>query len=228
MLKKMMALMAGVAGCMGVMSAQAMEGEGGGPAPAGGLVVNISRSISSIEVKHGDGMVAVMRNQDTGATIDAGFAKTSRKCPPFCAQPMDLGSSVKTLGEVEVVEFMQTKVADGSGLLVDARTPDWHAKGTIPSSINIPYTDVSPQLGADEAAIEEAMEEFGVTQKGDGWDFSNAKYLVLWCNGPWCGQSPTAIRGLLELGYPGEKILYYRGGMQMWKMFGLTVVPPAE
>jgi hypothetical protein len=30
---------------------------------------------------------------------------------------------------------------------------------------------------------------------------------------------------MIEAGYPAEKIFYYRGGMQMWRMLGLTVVP---
>jgi hypothetical protein len=55
-----------------------------------------------------------------------------------------------------------------------------------------------------------------------------AKDLVLWCNGPACGQSPRAIRGLLDVGYPGEKISYYRGGMQMWQLWGLTTVVPRQ
>ena len=47
--------------------------------------------------------------------------------------------------------------------------------------------------------------------------------VVLFCNGPWCGQSPTAIRRMIEAGYPAEKISYYRWGMQGWRMLGLTV-----
>jgi len=45
----------------------------------------------------------------------------------------------------------------------------------------------------------------------------------LWCNGWWCGQSPAAIRGLLSEGYPAEKLFYFRGGMQNWKIYGMTV-----
>ena len=67
---------------------------------------------------------------------------------------------------------------------------------------------------------------FGSGQKTDSWDFSDAKQVVFWCNGPWCGQSPGAIEGLLSHGYPPEKVYYYRGGMQMWKALGLTVVMP--
>jgi len=51
---------------------------------------------------------------------------------------------------------------------------------------------------------------------------------VLWCNGPACGQSPRAIRGLLKVGYPADRIYYYRGGMQMWQLWGLTTVIPGE
>jgi rhodanese-related sulfurtransferase len=54
---------------------------------------------------------------------------------------------------------------------------------------------------------------------------------VLYCNGIWCGQSPTNIRQLLALGYPAHKLKWYRGGMQSWKALGLTTVelkPPAK
>ena len=64
--------------------------------------------------------------------------------------------------------------------------------------------------------------------KTDAWDFSGAKKLAFWCNGPACGQSPRAIKGMLSAGYPAEKLLYYRGGMQMWQLWGLTTVIPGE
>lgn len=58
------------------------------------------------------------------------------------------------------------------------------------------------------------------------WDYSNAKDILLWCNGMWCGQSPRAIKNLLKQQYPANKIYYYRGGMQSWQILGLTVVIP--
>ena len=58
------------------------------------------------------------------------------------------------------------------------------------------------------------------------YDYSRAKDILLWCNGIWCGQSPRAIKGLLALGYPANKIYYYRGGMQAWQSLGLTVSVP--
>jgi len=49
---------------------------------------------------------------------------------------------------------------------------------------------------------------------------------VLFCNGPWCDQSPRAIRGLRKIGYPADKLHYYRGGMQDWLIMGLTTIVP--
>ena len=52
------------------------------------------------------------------------------------------------------------------------------------------------------------MEDWGwvdARYKTEHWDFTAAKDLVVWCNGPACGQSPRAIRGLLDAGYPGTR-----------------------
>lgn len=190
------------------------------------LEVNITRDLGQFQIRHGQNEVTVKRNQDTTAILDNDFSLTSRPCPPFCAQPMSIADNVKTIGEVELIAFMQTRLNDGSGVLIDARTADWYQRGTIPGSVNIPFTHLNPGQGADDITLEDALIQLGVGAKDDGWDFSQAKHLVLWCNGPWCGQSPTAIRGLLSIGYPAQKILYYRGGMQLWQVFGLPVVAP--
>lgn len=191
-----------------------------------GLEVNITRDVGQFSVRHGEREIVIVRKQDRTATIAPDFALTSRPCPPFCAQPMQVAPEVATIGEVELVAFMQARLADGSGILIDARTPDWHARGTIPGSVNIPFTKLNPGQGADDITLSESLAQLGVRESDQGWDFSRAKQAVLWCNGPWCGQSPTAIRGLLSIGYPAEKLFYYRGGMQLWQVFGLPVVTP--
>ncbi|MBD3816836.1 MAG: rhodanese-like domain-containing protein, partial [Halothiobacillus sp.] len=48
------------------------------------------------------------------------------------------------------------------------------------------------------------------------------------CNGPWCGQSPTNIKELVSMGYPADKIYWYRGGMQSWSNLGLTTIQPPQ
>ncbi|MCG7883653.1 MAG: rhodanese-like domain-containing protein [Candidatus Thiodiazotropha taylori] len=186
----------------------------------------ITPEIGEFSVKHAGKELMIRRNQDTDALLEFDFARTSRPCPPFCAQPIQVTDGVKTIGEVELIAFMKTALNEGSGLLIDARTPDWHERGTIPGSINVPFTHLNPDQGADEITLEESLILFGATMKGKNRDFTEAKTLVLWCNGPWCGQSPTAIRGLLSIGYPAEKLYYYRGGMQLWQVFGLPVVTP--
>jgi rhodanese-related sulfurtransferase len=97
---------------------------------------------------------------------------------------------------------------------VDGRVRKDFEGGAIPGAVNIPYTEAADRLG-----------ELGCEPDFDGWicDGPEVKSVALYCNGPWCGQSPTAARRMIEAGYPAEKIYYYRGGMQVWRMLGLTV-----
>jgi rhodanese-related sulfurtransferase len=172
------------------------------------LDVKINANTPSVTVETANGPVEIMRNQDTEATIDQSYAKTSRKCPPFCIQPMQVAPGVTTVGEIELLEF-----AKNGGKLIDGRTLEWHLAGTIPSAINMPYTEMASRL-----------DEIGCTGSEGNWDCTNAEEVLLFCNGSWCGQSPMAIKAMLREGYPAEKIMYYRGGMQAWHTLGLTVV----
>ena len=91
----------------------------------------------------------IMRNQDNAATVNPAFAKTSRPCPPFCIQPMQLRPGIETIGEQEIIHYAVMmskgeKMPDGSEIMViDSRTPDWVAKGTIPGAVNLPWTLLS-------------------------------------------------------------------------------------
>jgi rhodanese-related sulfurtransferase len=191
--------------------------------------VGITPDMMEASVKHGGKSVKIMRNQDNGAVVNPAFGKTSRPCPPFCIQPIVLAPGVETLGETEVIDYLvrMTK-GDDSILVVDSRTPDWVHKGTIPGAVNIPWTALNPAKGADPISIGEILEEqFGVKSVEGLWNFSDAKTLVLFCNGMWCGQSPNNIMNLLKFGYPAHKIKWYRGGMQNWSNLGLTTIEPA-
>ena len=212
-------------------------------ASAKGKPVGITPDTASVTVKHNGKDVKIERNQDNSATVNPAFAKTSRPCPPFCIQPMILAKGVETIGEVEVIDYAKKMSGgDASIILVDSRTPDWVAKGTIPSAVNVSWVELTPKKGATTEGIIKVMSgKFGVKlMKGKDdvdvdeaiaagdtskvFDFSGAKTLVMFCNGMWCGQSPASIKALLKFGYPADKIKYYRDGMQSWEILGLTTV----
>ncbi len=197
------------------------------PVAADEVAVNITPGVGAVDVMHGGKTVTIMRNQDEKNTVNAAFAKTSRKCPPFCIQPSKLAPGVETIGEDEVIQYAKAMSdGDGSIVLIDSRTPDWVDKGTIPSAMNIPWTKLNPAKGADPISIAEIMEGvFNVQSNEELMDFSDCKTAVMFCNGMWCGQSPNNIKNLLKFGYPAHKIKWYRGGMQDWEILGLTTVP---
>jgi rhodanese-related sulfurtransferase len=188
--------------------------------------VNITPDLESIVVMHSGKSVTLMRNQNEKNTVNPAFAKTSRKCPPFCIQPSTLAPGVETIGETEVIHYLKMmNDGDKSIMIVDSRTPDWAAKGTIPGAVNIPWTKLNPDKGADPISIGGILEDSFNARNLEGlWDFTDAKTLVLFCNGMWCGQSPNNIKNLLKFGYPANKIKWYRGGMQDWEILGLTTV----
>ncbi len=194
--------------------------------PAADVAVKITPKMDSATVNLNGSDVTIMRNQDQNNTVNPAFAKTSRKCPPFCIRPISTAKGVETIAELEVIAYVKKMAAGENVMLVDYRTPDWHAKGTIPGAVNVPFTKINRSKGADDLSIAESLELFGATETGSGWDFSNAKTLVMFCNGMWCGQSPLGIAGIMDMGYPAEKIKWYRGGMQDWEILGLSTVKP--
>ncbi len=173
--------------------------------------VNIRPDLATVKVETGAGPVEIGRIQDNDNHLTGGWAKTSRPCPVFCIQPMSPAEEVTTIGEMEILDMLQ----DPDAIVVDSRLAKWYDSGTIPGSLHIPFGEVADRLG-----------ELGCEPDFDGWDCSAAKKVALFCNGPWCGQSPTAIRSMLSAGFPADKVYYYRGGMQVWRLLGLTVIKP--
>ena len=210
----------------------------------GELLVPISRKLDKLEFTYRGENFTIERNQDLQNRITGDFSKTSRQCPPFCIQPMSAGAGVDTIGELEVVSYIR-RMADGENiLLIDSRIVDWAIRGTIPGAINIPWTTLTPSKGAetvdiiatmttifgarllqdlDTAAIDKAVSD---KRAHELFDFTEAKTLVFFCNGMWCGQSPTNIIVLRRFGYPVEKMKWYRGGMQDWAILGFNMTQP--
>ena len=204
---------------------------------AEGKPVGITADLMSVTIAGTE----IKRDQDNAATVAADFAKTSRPCPPFCIQPGTIAPGVETIAELEILDYLKKQDGGDKGIMViDSRTPDWVEKGSIPGAKNIPWTGLEPKEGATTEGISKTMpEEFaGRLKEGkdaldvveavaagkvaDVFDYASAKTLVMFCNGMWCGQSPTNIKKLLGMGYPPEKLKWYRGGMQDWAILGLA------
>lgn len=240
------ALMFSLVSIMAVSAADTVvKKEAAKPAGTAAKEVRITPFLTELTfTRHGRKYV-IERIQDQENALTGGFAKTSRKCPPFCVHEMVPVPGVTTVGELELLEFIKNKLEKDTGMLVDARTEEWFKKGTVPGSVNIPFTtfelnEADPKfvkmlesLGARHgtsvnfsSADQRGADDFGQARRSYSWDFSHAKELLLFCNGAWCDQSPRAIRALVKLGYPTRKLHYYRGGMQEWLLLGFNVIVP--
>ena len=138
--------------------------------------------------------------------------------------PMKFAPKVDTYGELEVLQFINDAKTNENMLLVDSRTENWYLQKTIASAVNVPFIYLSKSQYPEEFA--ESLETLGVKQTKEGFDFSQAKELLLFCNGAWCGQSPISMEKLIEIGYPQEKLNWYRGGIQSWLSLNLPTIEP--
>lgn len=112
-------------------------------------------------------------------------------------QPMEVADGVRTIGEIDVMNHLEQGLP-----IVDGRASSFFQAATIPHARNIPHTEIATRLD----------------------ELDDERPTVFFCNGPQCGQSPHAIRALLDAGYPADRILYFRGGMHDWMTLGLPVV----
>lgn len=145
-------------------------------------------------------------------------------------QPLKLKDGIRTVGELEVLDFIANKSSKNPDkyILVDSRTASWFNAGSIPSSVNIPYDELNYDEDF-ELEYEKAYENLGVKiLDKNRYDFSNAKTAIFFCNGSWCAQSPRAIKTLIKIAYPKNKILWYRGGIASWAGVSLTLTKNIE
>ncbi len=181
-------------------------------------IVEITKGMPFVKVKHDGKTIKIERTQKEDSYLENSFALTSRPSPPFFIEPFSISDDVETYGELEVLDFISHR----KGIFIDARLHNWYKKSAIPSAVNIPFKIFL----SESKTLTKLLKKFGGEYKDDDWDFAKAKTLLFYCNGAWCGQSPTAINALIEIGYPEEKIKYYRGGMQSWQLIGLTTIVP--
>lgn len=181
--------------------------------------VNITKELASITVKEDGKKIKIERNQNQKHIIHSNFAKTSRACPPFCIQPMHIGN-VETIGELELLKnILQMQKDDNKMLLIDVRTRDWFNEGTIPTSINLPFT----MLDKDSQYFSKILTLLGAVKEKGNWNFRAVPTMIIFSNGIWDAQASSAIKNLISSGCSEDKILFYRGGMQNWHLLGFTV-----
>ncbi|HSF93093.1 MAG TPA: rhodanese-like domain-containing protein, partial [Paracoccaceae bacterium] len=75
-------------------------------APAHAQAVWITPDLPFFEYEANGEFYLIERNQDNEARLEGSFAKTSRPCPPFCVQPIEVADGVTTVAEVELIDFL--------------------------------------------------------------------------------------------------------------------------
>jgi rhodanese-related sulfurtransferase len=177
-----------------------------------------------LDVQHEGKLVRIQRIQDTNHRLIDSWARTSRPCPPACIQPMQIAPGVLSVGELELLDFLDQRVRTGKGVLLDNRLPEYFRLETIPGAISLPFG----VLQRDNPLVSTVLEALGARRQGDQWDFQQAKELLMFCSAVWSDDTARAVRALLALGFPPEKLKYYRGGLQAWRLQGLTTVVPGR
>jgi len=183
--------------------------------------INIAPDIRSVEFKVDGKKYIIERNQTPDKYLTNEYSLTSRPSPPFFVQPFKVTDNVETYGELEVLKFLK----EDQGVFIDARLEDWYKKSYITGAINIPFKIFLSDTPKRDVVLMKLGAKKLVNKT---WGFKNAKTILLYCNGAWCGQSPTAIQALIKIGYPEEKMKYYRGGMQSWQLLGLSITTPKK
>jgi rhodanese-related sulfurtransferase len=179
------------------------------------VIVKITKKLPYFYVKQHGKKIKVERIQDVANRLSDDFTKTSRPCPPYCIEPIDAAKGVKTIGELELINYLKDK----NTLLIDARPKEWFDLESLPKSINIPE-----KLTRAKSIRDKLFKILGAKKRGKGFDFSNAKKLIIYGNGPWSPEASKFIKNMVNLGYPAKKLLFYRDGLQGWKILGLTTI----
>lgn len=135
--------------------------------------------------------------------------------------PIKIDDDVETYGELEVLEFIEEMQEDSSMLLIDTRKPFWYKDISIPTAINIPFEYFAKQKEFHKDFLE-ALKILGVKGEKKPYNFQNAKTLTLFCNASWCTQSSSMVNELIQLGYPTQKLKWYRGGLSSWLGLHMT------
>ena len=192
--------------------------------PMAAQEVRITADLPEVRLNLGGHEVVIVRNQDPAAVLQGEAALVARACPPDCLQPMVAEPGVETLGALEVIGFVQAEVVGKTGYLLDVRLPEGYAAGHLPGAVNVPAVT----LTAKNPALQDILVALGARQGAVGLEFDAMRVLVIYGDGPVFDEAAKTVQGLVSAGVPADKLRYFRGGMQEWRQFGLTIAGSAD
>jgi rhodanese-related sulfurtransferase len=143
-------------------------------------------------------------------------------CPPFCIEPMNI-KEVVTVGELEVLVFIDKLKEKKARLVIDVRESNLYAKGTIPGAINLPFSMLKDKHQYQDEVLKLLGAKLMNKSVKSEWSFDTAQSLLIFGSSSISSEASRAITELLNLGYPASKLLYYRGGVSSWKVLGLSI-----
>ena len=178
--------------------------------PSKDVTMKITEKLSSVEVIHLGEEMIISREATT----------EQQTCPPYCIQPMNI-DGIKTIGELEALSFIGKLKEKKSRLVIDTRESRAYKKETIPGAINLPYTMLLDKSPYQKKVLELLGSGRKMKRK---WFFKHPHQLLIFGENAFSSTASNAIHELIKLGYPKDKILYYRGGIGAWKASGLTLI----
>jgi rhodanese-related sulfurtransferase len=176
--------------------------------PSQYIQTNISKELKSIKVNHKGENVIVIRK----------ITDDQKSCPPYCIVPISI-DGVKTVGELETLDFLKTLGEKGDSIVLDTRESKYYNEGTIPGALNLP----AHMLQEDSKYFKDVLSILGIKKVNDKWKVDAPHNLLIFDNGLTDDNAYKTIKSLLRLSYPVDNILYYRGGFSTWKDLGLTI-----
>jgi len=170
--------------------------------------LKITKTLTSITIVHENQILEIKRTPKS----------QKHTCPPFCIQPMNI-KGVRTVGELEVLDFIKELKGKEAKLLIDIRNSKQYNQHTIPGAINIPYS----MLKSHSKYQQQVLTLLGGKKRGEKWIFKSVPKLLIFGASDENEEASKSIKTLLELSYPHKKIYYYRAGIKGWSHLGLTL-----
>ncbi len=170
--------------------------------------LKITERLNSISIVHENQTIVIKRTP----------RNQKHTCPPFCIQPMNI-NGIKTVGELEVLDFIKELNGKEAKLFIDVRESREYNINTIPGAINIPYSMLKPNSKYQK----EILTLLGGKKRRKKWIFKSTPTLLIFGASNENNKASKVIKMLLKLSYPNKRIYYYRAGIKGWKDLGLSL-----